>query len=174
MALHLLLALSRHFCDLATPLLAGLTVAASPIAALALGLHPSRWLLALWEPEEECTAPAWPDVASAVALLAARGCTTVRTALPLPDQFRTAAQLDRVEIKTVDKIPLFRLMTLDEIKKAAREYLGEELEASAQPVSIKYLLERPLATAAVVLGALRPTAAGIYMPEPQLLLLATK
>lgn len=86
--MHLLLLLSqisreRYGVDLAAPLWTTRYFDVSPAAALALGLHPRHWPLALWEPEEPCTAP---DVA--VILAAARdGCKTVEydgQALPEP------------------------------------------------------------------------------------------
>lgn len=175
-AVHLLLALSKisrelYGVDLAAPLFVGRLFDVPPVAALALGLHPRHWHLALWRAEEDCAAPAWPDPAVAIALVAAaQSCAEVKYAAQgnVIDAVRLAAQLDGVSLAAVDKVE-FRLLTAEEIRQEVEAWLGEPLRAYVV-FPPKVLEDKPKLAAAVALGAYRP-AAGMYVAEPQVVAL---
>ena len=182
MSMHLLLLLSqisreRYGVDLAAPLWTARYFDVPPAAALALGLHPRHWPLALWKPEEPCTAPNWPAPDVAVVLAAARdGCRTVEydgEAPPEPalDRVRVAAPLDGVTLKEAGRRVGYRLLTLDEIRAAVEAWMGSDLKMLAPVVSPKLVIESPKIAAAVALGALRMTGGAVYAPEPQVIAL---
>jgi hypothetical protein len=182
MFMHLLLLLSqisreRYGVDLAAPLLVARYLDVPPVAALALGLHPRHWPLVLWEPEEPCTAPAWPALDVTVILAAARdGCKTVEydgEAPPEPalDQVRVVASIDGVTLKEAGRRIGYRLLTLDEIRAAVEAWMGPDLKMLAPTVSPKLAVENRKIAAAVVLGALRMAGGAIYVPEPQVVAL---
>jgi len=180
--MHLFLILSqisreRYGVDLAAPLLAARYLDVPPVAALALGLHPRHWPLVLWEPEEPCTAPAWPALDVAVTLAAARdGCKTVEydgQAPPEPalDRVRVIASIDGVTLKEAGRRIGYRLLTLDEIRAAVEAWMGSDLKMLAPVVSPRLTVDDPKIAAAVALGALRMTGGAVYAPEPQVIAL---
>jgi hypothetical protein len=171
--MHVLLALSkvstkRFRVDLAAPLWVGRYLDVPPRVALALALRPEHWPLALWRPEEECTAPDWPSSDVAVALLAVvDNCGKVKYYGAVDDEVRVAAQKDKIEIQQIqdEKPPGFRLMTAEEIAEEVYSWIGEEIEALAF-LSPKMAAENPTYATAVALGAVR-LAGSAYVPEPQ-------
>ena len=181
-SMHLLLLLSqisreRYGVDLAAPLWTARYLDVMPVAALALGLHPRHWPPALWEPEEPCTAPAWPALDVAVILAAARdGCKTVEydeEAPPEPalDRVRVVASIDGIILKEAGRRIAYRLLTLDEIREAVEAWMGSDLQMLAPVVSPKLVIENPKIAAAAALGALRMTGSAVYAPEPQVVAL---
>ncbi len=180
--MHLLLLLSqisreRYGVDLAAPLWTARYFDVPPAAALALGLHPRHWPLALWEPEESCTAPNWPAPDVAVILAAARdGCRTVEydgQAPPEPtlDRVRVVASIDGVTLKEAGRRISYRLLTLDEVREAVEAWMGSDLKMLAPVVSPKLVIDIPKIAAAAALGALRLTGGAVYAPEPQVVAL---
>ena len=171
--MHVLLALSkvsvrRFRADLAAPLWTARYLDVPPRAALALGLRPEHWPLALWRPEEECAAPDWPSPDVAAALLAVvDGCGVVKYYGAVDDEIRVAAQKDGIELRQMhdEKPPGFSLMTAEEIAEEVYSWMGEEVEALAF-LSPKTAAENPLYAAAVALGAVRLSGSA-YVPEPQ-------
>jgi len=169
----MLLALSKisrdlYGVDLAAPLWAARYFDVPPVVALALGLHPRHWPLALWRAEEECAAPAWPDVATAIALVAAaQKCAEVKYDAHgnVTDAVRLAAQLDGVSLVAAGRVE-FRLLTLEEVRQEVEAWLGEPL-AAYLIIPPKVLEDKPRLAAAVALGAYRHTAGGVYAAEPQ-------
>jgi len=162
--------------DLAAPLWVARYFDVPPVVALALGLHPRHWPLALWRAEEDCAAPAWPDLAVAIALTAARGgCSAIRYAAPLGTQHldivRVVAQIDGVTLEPAGGDVKFRLLELEEIKDAVERWLGEPLAAYLL-ISPKVLEDKPRLAAAVALGAYRHAGSGVYVAEPQTVALA--
>jgi hypothetical protein len=186
---YLLLALSeisrrRYRADLAAPLWLARILGVPPRAALALGLEPALWPLALWRSEPECAAPPWPDPYTAVALVAAvDGCREVRAALrgglTESEEERhlvtIAASLDGVRLLGPEGEVRWDVMSLDEIRGEAARWLGGRLaELCAPMVSPKLVAETPEYAALAALGALRAAPGGYYAPSPQLLLLACR
>jgi hypothetical protein len=175
----MLLALSqsstkRFKVDLAAPLWTARYLGIPPRAALALALRPEHWPLALWRPEEECTAPDWPAVDVAVALLAAVDkCKAIKydgaagASEYAMDEMRVAAQQDGVRLQPLhsEASPGFRLMTAEEILEEVYDWMGAEIRGLVL-LSPKLAAEDPVYAAAVALGAVR-LAGGAYMPEPQ-------
>jgi hypothetical protein len=178
---HILLTLSqisnkRLGADLAAPLWVARYLDIPPRVALALGLRPDKWPLALWRTEEECAAPGWPYVDVAVALLAAvEGCKKVKfsEATVARDggmyEVRAAAQLDGVELESVPSVPKFRLMTVDEILEEVYNWMGDKFK-ELQFLSPKRAVDDPQLAAAVALGAVK-LVSGVYVPEPQVMTL---
>jgi len=178
---HMLLALSqissrRLGADLAAPLWTARYLDVPPRAALALGLRPDKWPLALWRTEEECTAPGWPSTDVAVALLAAVDqCRRVKfsEAAVARDggmyEVRAAAQLDGIELEAVADAPKFRLMTVDEILDEVYSWMGDKFK-ELQFLPPKRAVDEPQLAAAVALGAMR-LVSGVYVPEPQVMTL---
>lgn len=178
---HMLLALSqissrRFGADLAAPLWTAQYLDVPPRAALALGLRPDKWPLALWRTEEECAAPGWPSTDVAVALLATvERCGRVKfsEAAVARDggmyEVRAAAQLDGIELEAVADVPRFRLMTADEILDEVYSWMGDKFK-ELQFLPPKRAVEDPQLAAAVALGAMR-LASGVYVPEPQVMTL---
>jgi len=175
---HILLALSRSAerfkVDLAAPLWTARYLGIPPRAALALALRPEHWPLALWRPEEECTAPDWPAVDVAVALLAAvDGCKAIKydgaagAREYAMDAMRVAAQQDGVKLQPLhsETSPGFRLMTAEEILEEVYAWMGAQIKGLVL-LSPKLAAEDPLYAAAVALGAVK-LSGGAYMPEPQ-------
>ena len=177
--MRMLLALSqsstkRFKVDLAAPLWTARYLFIPPRAALALALRPEHWPLALWRPEEECTAPDWPSVDVAVALLAAvDGCREIKydgaagASEYAMDEMRVAAQQDGVRLQPLhsETSPGFRLMTAEEILDEVYAWMGAEIRGLVL-LSPKLAAEDPVYAAAVALGAVK-LAGGAYMPEPQ-------
>ncbi len=178
---YLLLALSqissrRFGVDLAVPLWTGQYLDVPPRVALALGLKPDKWPLALWKSEEECTAPGWPSVDVAVALLAAVDrCKKVwfNEAAVARDggmyEVRAAAQLDGIELEVVFNTPKFRLMTVDEILDEVYSWMGDKFK-ELQFLPVKRAVEDPQLAAVVALGAMK-LVSNVYVPEPQVMTL---
>ena len=169
--MHLLLLLSqisreRYGVDLAAPLWTARYFDVPPTAALAL-----------WEPEEPCTAPAWPSLDIAVILAAARdGCETVEydgEAPPEPalDRVRVAAPHDGVALKEAGRRIGYRPLTLDEIRAAVEAWMESDLKMLAPTTSPKLAVQNTKIAAAVALGALRMTGGAVYVPEPQVVTL---
>jgi hypothetical protein len=180
--MHLLLLLSqisreRYGVDLAAPLWTARYFDVPPTAALALGLHPRHWPLMLWEPEEPCTAPAWPALDVAVILAAARdGCRSVEydgQAPPEPalDRVRVIAPLDSVTLREAERRIGYRLLTLDEIREAVEAWMESDLKMLAPTTSPKLAVQNTKIAAAVALGALRMSGGAVYVPEPQVVAL---
>jgi len=171
--MHVLLALSkvsvkRFRADLAAPLWTARYLGVPPRAALALGLRPEHWPLALWRPEEECAAPDWPSPDVAVALLAVvDGCGVVKYYGAVDDEVRVAAQKDGIELRQMqdEEPPGFRLMSAEEVAEEVYRWMGEEVEALAF-LSPKLIADSPSYAAAAALGAVR-LAGSAYVPEPQ-------
>jgi hypothetical protein len=178
---HVLLTLSqissrRFGVDLAAPLWTAQYLDVPPRVALALGLRPDKWPLALWQTEEECAAPGWPTVDVAVALLAtADRCRKIKfnEATVARDggmyEVRAAAQLDGIELEAVADAPKFRFMTVDEILDEVYGWMGDKFK-ELQFLPPKRAVEDPQLAAAVALGAMR-LASGVYVPEPQVMTL---
>jgi len=178
---HVLLALSqissrRFGADLAAPLWTAQYLDVPPRVALALGLRPDKWPLALWRTEEECVAPGWPSTDVAVALLAAvEQCGKVKfsEAAVARDggmyEVRAAAQLDGIELEAVADAPKFRLMTADEILDEVYSWMGGKFK-ELQYLPPKRVAEDPQLAAVVALGAMR-LVSGVYVPEPQVVAL---
>ncbi len=178
---YMLLALSqissrRFGVDLAVPLWAAQYLDVPPRVALALGLRPDKWPLALWRTEEECTAPGWPSTDVAVALLATVDrCRRVKfsEAAVARDggmyEVRAAAQLDGIELEAVAEAPKFRLMTSEEILDEVYGWMGDKFK-ELQYLPPKRAVEDPQLAAAVALGAMK-LASGVYVPEPQVMAL---
>jgi hypothetical protein len=178
---HMLLTLSqisskRFGVDLAAPLWIAQYLDIPPRVALALGLRPDKWPLALWQTEEECTAPGWPSTDAAVALLAAVDrCKKVKfsEATVARDggmyEVRVAALQDGIELEAVYDAPRFRLMTADEILDEVYNWMGDKFN-ELQFFPPKRATEDPQLAAAVALGAMR-LVSGVYVPEPQVLTL---
>jgi hypothetical protein len=173
----MLLALSRSAerfkVDLAAPLWTARYLGIPPRAALALALRPEHWPLALWRPEE-CTAPDWPAVDVAVALLAAvDGCKAIKydgaagASEYAMDAMRVAAQHDGVRLQPLhsETSPGFRLMTAEEILDEVYAWMGADIKGLVL-LSPKLAAGDPVYAAAVALGAVK-LAGGAYMPEPQ-------
>jgi hypothetical protein len=168
---------SRRFgADLAAPLWVAQYLDVPPRAALALGLRPDRWPLALWRTEEECAAPGWPSTDVAVALLASVDrCRRVRfseTAVARDGgmyEVRAAALLDGIELEAVDDVPKFRLMTADEILEEVHGWMGDKFK-ELQFLPPKRVVDDSQLAAAVALGAMR-LVSGVYVPEPQVVAL---
>lgn len=184
---YLLLALSeisrrRYRADLAAPLWLSRLLGIPPRAALALGLEPHLWPLALWRSEPECSAPPWPDPYTGAILTAAvSGCEEVRASLQggLTESAEerhlvlTAASLDGVRLLGPEGEVRWDVMPLDEIRGEAARWLGDRLaELCAPMISPKLVAEAREYAALAALGALRAAPGGYYAPSPQLLLLA--
>jgi hypothetical protein len=166
----------RFGTDLAAPLWTAQYLDAPPRVALALGLRPDKWPLALWRTEEECAAPGWPSTDVAVALLVAVDqCRKVKfsEAAVARDggmyEVRAAAQLDGIVLEAVPDAPSFRLMTVDEILDEVYNWMGDKFK-ELQFLSPKRAVDDPQLAAAVALGAMR-LVSGVYAPEPQVMTL---
>jgi len=178
---YMLLALSqissrRFGVDVAAPLWTAQYLDVPPRVALALGLKPDKWPLVLWKTEEECTAPGWPSVDVAVALLAAADrCRKIKfnEAAVARDggmyEVRAAAQLDGIELEAVFSAPKFRFMSADEILDEVYGWMGDKFK-ELQYFPPKRAVDDPQLAAVVALGAMK-LVSGIYVPEPQVMAL---